>query len=188
MRSGSLLSVLITAIQSLSVSLLYSDLTPFSILHTSILVEVQPFYITPVRIVAAEQIAVMQEKVVLDYLYEEGLSAVARRGREQGSYWRMWGAEDTEEYGSVFSSYLRVLNLSRVFLVGDTIQAVRVAELYRADPILYRDFAVVPTDLNLDFALQFVGKQIKPRGVNQLPCSSVLKRLLASSKPWKQRS
>ena len=32
--------------------------------------------------------------------------------------------------------------------------------LYAQEPFLYRDFAT--TDLNLDFALQFVGKQIKP--------------------------
>lgn len=70
----------------------------------------------------------------------------------------MWGEKDSEPYENAFSDYLRVMNLSKVLLIGDTEHAQRVRRLYDMDPLLYRDFSIVPTNVNLNFALQFAGK------------------------------
>jgi len=52
--------------------------------------------------------------------------------------------------------------------LGDTTTAVAIKELYSTSPQLYSDFSILPTDLDLDFALQFAGRHIKPRGLHFL--------------------
>jgi len=65
------------ALSNLSVCLLYSALTPFNMLQVQLLADWTVFSLTSVLILTREDISEVEAEVIVDYLYEEGLSAVA---------------------------------------------------------------------------------------------------------------
>jgi len=166
MRLGICLLLLAVTAKGLSVCLLYSAKTPFDALQVVSLLGDFSSFVTFVS--TREQIAAVQAEVVLDYVYEEGLSGIVRSCVEEGNYWKMWGEESSKQYGVAFSGYLKAMNLSRLLIIGDVEHANQVEALYDEDPFLYRDFAILPHSLNIDFAQQFVGRHIKSRGTNLL--------------------
>lgn len=54
-----------------------------------------------------------------------------------------------------------------MLLIGDTANAEVVKKLYEQQE-LYRDFAIVPESADLNYTLQFVGRHIKPHGLQFL--------------------
>ena len=151
-----------------AVLLLYSPATPFNFTEVMNKCCSQETGVSSLLISSVDQLAKVDVGVVLDYLYDPTLSTLAKASGNHGKYFKMWGERETSEYLQVFSDYVNALNLTQVFLIGDTegTDADLVESLYQTDPKLYRDAAVLPIHVNLDVALQFVGKQIKSQGIN----------------------
>lgn len=151
-----------------SVSVLYSTATPFNLSTAVDIAGVEGWEIEVCLIERGDEIAGVEGEVVLDYLHEEELSCLASRAREKAKYYRMWGEVHTAQYARDFSAYITALNLSNIYLIGDTAHITVLEQLYSSFPSLYSDFSILPTNVDLDFALQFVGRFIKPRGLHFL--------------------
>ena len=146
-----------------SISVLYSPATPFNV---STLVLPQRWELKLHAVSRIEELLQTEGDVAVDYLYSEELSSVACRTRDRGQYYRMWGVESSAAYIRDFSAYIQAIHLSDVYLVGDTTTAALIGKLHSEFPWLYSDFAVLPQDFDVNFALQFVGRHIKPRGLH----------------------
>jgi hypothetical protein len=155
-------------LQCYSLSVLFSAATPFDI--QSVIASTGPHSheIACIQIASSGEVVLAEGEVVLDYLYDEGLSSLLRSSRDEGCYYRMWGVEGNSQYLHAFAEYMQVLNFSRALLLGDTEQQLSVMALAATYPLLFQDLTIVPKDLTLDFALQYVGKHIKPKGINLL--------------------
>jgi len=150
----------------LQVGLLYSSFTPFNISEVLQLCPSATRETVPILISTRRDIDAVSVDVVFDYLYDETLSGWA--GAHSADNVKMWAQRQTVEYGREVVAYLQALNFSRVMLVADTSasNAVIVETLYAQYSLLFRDFAIIPKTSNITFALQFVGKIIKARGMN----------------------
>lgn len=111
-----LLPLLLVVALDRRVSVLYSAATPFNISETADIVREQEWELSFQLVENRGEVALIEGEVVLDYLYEEVLSNWA--SRTQGSYYRMWGAENSA-YARQFSAYVQALNLSSAYLIGD---------------------------------------------------------------------
>lgn len=168
MKSGLLIaSLLISSLQAMQISLLYSKSTPFNVSQVINLCPDTQYDLVPVLISFREKIDQVHSEMALDYLYDEGLSVWARGSRKGEQIARMWGHFEPS-YEPQFSAYLLAFNFSRVLLVADTSGAyAELAESIRTShPNLYGNYAIIPTDIDIDFALQFVGRNIKSRGIS----------------------
>lgn len=123
------------------------------------------YTLTSVLVCTREEVGAVEADVVVDYLYDEGLSTVAK-DLWANQYYRMWGGAGLL-YKDVFTSYLLGLNWSEVLLIGDTANAETVKRVYE-DQEVYQGFTIVPSNADLSYALQFVGRRIKPSGINLL--------------------
>ena len=156
------LCFLLSVLHSESLWLLHSTATPFNASQVVNLPVTKPFTITAVLITSPEQLPV--EGVVLDYLYQQHLSVLAKRNRPPGKYWDMWTASPL--YPQVFAAYLQAFNFTQLLLVSDTAQRGTAKQLYTSYPSLFRDWVVLANDVSTDQALYFVGRYVKPQGIN----------------------
>ena len=163
-RAG-LFPLFLSVVLGRSVSVLYSSATPFNVSTAVDIAGMKGWEIEVCLIEKGDEITGVEGDVVLDYLYEEGLS---RRTREKANYYRMWEEVHTARYARDFSAYITALHLSNIYLIGDTAHIAVIDQLYSSFPFLYSDFSILPIYVDLDFALQFVGRFIKPRGLHFL--------------------
>lgn len=153
---------LIPAFGCFSVSLLFSPSTPFDISRVESLLST---VVTAVLVTSPSQILPPAAEVVVDYLYDAGLSQVARETYRSVPYYEMWTERDRNSaYIEVFSDYLQALNWSNILLIGDTRHLPAVTSLYTLHSQLFTDTVIIPSDSDLNFTMQLVGREIKPQG------------------------
>jgi hypothetical protein len=95
MRPATLWLLCFSAISCLRVGLLYSSFTPFDVLEVLRLCPSSAYEVVPILITTRSDIDEISSDVVLDYLYDEGLSAWAGARRNSADYAKMWAQGQT---------------------------------------------------------------------------------------------
>lgn len=113
--------------------------------------------------------------IAVDLLYREDLSFVLRETVGESGYVRLWtrkgpiAGEDFEQaYLSAFSAYISLLTLENTHIIATTDYISHAQALQSQWPHLYPSSFSLPTAISLDFALNFIGKTIKPAAINHL--------------------
>lgn len=115
-----------------------------------------------------------QQHLALDFLFREDWSWRLRDWAGEG-YVRMWtrkgliAGEDFEQaYLRAFSASISRLSLPSVHLVASTEYLKQARALQSQWPHLYSTSSLLPNSISLSFALDFVGKTIKPAAFNHI--------------------
>jgi ABC-type branched-subunit amino acid transport system substrate-binding protein len=113
--------------------------------------------------------------LALDFLYREDLSLQLREVVGETGYVRLWtrkgpiAGEDFEQaYLEAFSAYTSRLTLKNTHIIATTDYISQAKALQSQYPHLYPSSFTLPTAISLDFALNFIGKTIKPAAINHL--------------------
>ena len=116
-----------------------------------------------------------QQSLALDFLYREDWSFQLRESVGEGGYVRLWtrkgliAGEDFEQaYLGAFSAYLTQLSLQNLHIVASPEYIALARALQSQWPQLYSSSSYLPNSISLSFALDFIGKTIKPAAFNHI--------------------
>jgi len=162
------LSWLLYALNSLQIGVLYTSQTPFDVPQVGMLYSSAPHTLVSTLVSTREEIALVKQEILVDFLYSEALSMWTRHCRENGKYVRMWGSAVGDVYVRRWSEYMEKLKFADILLVADTsgTNAQTAGKIHSLYPWLFRDFSLISSDSDLNSALQFVGRNVKSRGIH----------------------